>query len=220
MVAIEAAPIPRLPDGGDADHPSFAFLKDAHKDFVKTLGVSFTKNVDELFEANASATQLVRGHKIFDDLRAKLDSIDTDTYYRSKHQRRFQEEFISSLATKIYGIDCLRTYEVEICKYNGFQSLGAEMFLTMPRRSGKTESVCQLIACLLVCVPAIKIIAVSPSFRASGGDSGLIKQVETILISRLHFHKAEKNEEKITYTHIKAVDERVFQSCPAGVPEK
>jgi hypothetical protein len=89
----------------------------------------------------------------------------------------------------------------------------------MPRRIGKTELVAQLVAVLLLTVENIKIIAVSPSFRAAGGDSGLIAHVKRILINHLHFKRFDSNEECIKY-HKSVSDVRSFHSYPGGAPDK
>lgn len=188
---------------------------ESHKTSNKRTRI-LTRN--EEFQLLTGASGLQKGHAVMHSIRQTLSRLDSETYYRSAVQRQNQEIILSGIVRRIYGQD-VRNHELEVLEHNGFQSLSRVIGMTMPRRIGKTELVAQLVAVLLLTVENIKIIAVSPSFRAAGGDSGLISHVKRILINHLGFKKFDTNEECIKI-HKSVADIRSFHSYPGGAPDK
>lgn len=174
-------------------------------------------NLEELDEL-ANSSSLEQKHEVMYNIRQRQAQLDTENYYRSQFQREIQELIISGAAPFIYGRD-FDENEVEIKEYNGFSEINCFNLLTMPRRGGKTEGICQTIAFLLLCVPNYKIIAISPSTRAAGGDSGLISHVKRIFRTYYNFFGFEANDERLYVRH-SANDIRFFFSYPGGASQK
>ena len=183
-----------------------------------------TRTMDRIDEFGfvIDATDLERGHRIYHQIYEMLAKLDSLTYYRTHNQRVIQLAILSGLARYIYG-QAIINNEIEIMEHNGFEALLRIIGLTMPRRGGKTEAVAQIIAVLLLCVPNIKIIAVAPSIRAAGGDSGLMGHVRRILVQILK-HPANKIYGKKDETMIllgpEPNDRRCFHSYPGGAGDK
>jgi hypothetical protein len=159
------------------------------------------------------------GHAIFYAIRQKLSQLDNEKYYRSKDQRLIQHRICGGLARFVYGPE-LRSHEIEVKNYNKFESLRQEIFLTAPRRGGKTQSIAQLCAVLLLCVPHIEISAFAPSARAAGSDSGIMGHVKKIMMKNFGVTKfAKHNEESLFYAPTDA-DVRKFHAYPGGATHK
>lgn len=184
------------------------------EEYFELSRVTHTLTRCEEFSETFGSSTLENGHAIYYQIRETLAKLDGPRYHRSYTQRMAQEIILSGLARLIYGPD-LRSHEIEVLEHNNFESLQRVIGMTMPRRGGKTEGTAQLVAALLLCVPNIRIIAVAPSSRAAGGDSGLMGHVKRILNTHLEFHKFRANEETLR-VEMSPGDVRLFQSYPGG----
>lgn len=150
-----------------------------------------------------------------DRLRALCDSFDTPTKYRSPNQRLIQNRLSGSVARLVYGPELFK-YEKEIMKYNNFMSIRQENCLTMPRRSGKSQSVGEWIACAMMCIPGFKGVCFSNSGRAAGKDGmlGLVKKALMNQFGILESQFKVKNDECIAFDV--NGDRRAFHSYPGA----
>jgi len=176
----------------------------------------------EEFKLMLESSGLEYGHRIFHLVNETFSRLDTDGYYRSPMQRKIQLIICGGVSRFVYG-KAMKNNELEIQDYNGFESIDRVIGLTMPRRGGKTESVAQAIAVFLLCIPRIKMIAIAPSIRAAGGDSGLIGHVRRILVGILGYpvnRIGGKKDETILIPGNGPDDIRQFHSYPGGAADK
>lgn len=194
----------------------------------------FARAFDELHEAQREVRMETRlaetalsfitnnienGHSIMHSMREQLAKLDTETFYRSKDQRLIQHQIMAGLSRFVYGPD-LKSHEMEVRKFNKFETLRQEIFLTAPRRGGKTQSIAQMCAVIMYCVPQADIAAFAPSGRAAGTDSGLMGHVKKILQTVYGITKFERhNQESLFYKH-SDTDIRKFHAYPGGATHK
>jgi hypothetical protein len=168
--------------------------------------------------ASRAQDKIEEGHAIMYSMHTLLSKIDTAKYYRTKHQRELHLRMMAALARFIYGPQT-RAYQNEIKRVNGFETLNQYIFLTAPRRGGKSEGTAQMLAVILICVPFITIIALAPSLRAVGADSGLMKKVKEWLI-KLGETKFEKDNKDVISIKRGENDIRTFHAYPGGSGDK
>jgi hypothetical protein len=173
----------------------------------------------EEFERSLHGSALDKGHAIMNDIRAKLAHIDTETYYRTPDQCLLQNVLISGLCRFAYK-NAVEDHENEILRYNNFQSLKQQVFLSMPRRYGKSEMAYQLAAVLLLTCPGIKIVVISPSSRSAGDDAGFMDGVKRILRDSFGITKFWKENSEVLKYKINDHDIRTLCSYPGGAADK
>lgn len=178
----------------------------------------FDTRIEDFYKSRNS-TSIDNGHGVMMGMRELLERIDTDTFWRSKDQRIIQHRIMAGVARLVYGPE-LRANEEVVKKYNRFESLRQEIFLTAPRRGGKTQCVAQMCAVMLLSIPNVDIAAFAPSSRAAGGDSGLMGHVKKILTSVFKWTKFEKKNEEILSIIFGDSDERKFKAYPGGATNK
>lgn len=148
-----------------------------HKNYAAAAPVlTRMQNIDR----SLNASKLERGHQIFREMREKLRQIETPTYYLTKDQKTFINHMMAAVAPKVYGDELLNN-ELEIMRVNNFKSLKPYVLFTIPRRGGKTEAAMLCLVLFLLCIPNIRVIALAPSMRQSGSESGLVGVVRRIL---------------------------------------
>ena len=173
----------------------------------------------EDFKLSLHTSVLEKGHKTMNAIREKLSMLDTETYYRTADQVEIHHLMLAALSRRVYK-DNIETNEVEVLDYNGFVTLLHMIFISMPRRSGKTEAIIQMIAVLLLVIENFKVIAISPSFRAAGDDSGLLDGVKRILKQHFGVFKFEKHNSEVLKIKFSDTDTRTLCSYPGGAADK
>jgi hypothetical protein len=138
---------------------------------------------EESIQLSRPKHPLQRGHDVMDQLRKYCDSLDTPMKFRSPNQVLIQNRLSGAIARLVYGADLLR-YEKEIIRYNGFTTIRQEVATTMPRRSGKSQSVAEWIACAMLAVPGFDGACFSNSARAAGKEKGMLGIVRDTLVKR------------------------------------
>jgi hypothetical protein len=153
-------------------------------------------------------------------MRQLLGKLDTETgACLSKDQRTIHQLLMAASAPIMYG-EALKDNENEILQFNGYDEINQIMFISMPRRMGKTHAVASYCAAALLSIPNLRICAVAPSSRAAGGDSGLMKAVKDILIQKYGITKFDKSNEETLRIKRADDDVRQFNSYPAGAADK
>jgi hypothetical protein len=163
---------------------------------------------------------LERGHRQFRHLMATLDSFDSERRYRSKEMKLMHHRMAAALAPYIYKRE-FAANELEIKRVNRLETVRQEIFLTAPRRGGKTTTVVQFVAACLFCLPDVQVILFAPSSRAAGGDSGFMGHLRKLLQSHPLFKNikfGKWNEE--TLSIIVDGNERIFHAYPGGASQK
>ena len=173
----------------------------------------------EEFEQSLNTSALENGNKTMNTIREKLAMLDTEKYYRTADQRQFHQLMLAALAVYIYG-KALEGNEIEVLEYNNFETLLHMVFLTMPRRSGKSECIYQMIAVLLLCCPGITMVAIAPSFRAAGDDLGLLSGVKRILREHFGVERFYQSRAEVIKYKVSATDIRTLCSYPGGAADK
>lgn len=173
----------------------------------------------EEFERSLHGSILDKGHSIMNAIRKLLAQIDSEKYYRTPDQRLLQHHLTSALSRFIYG-NAVQDHENEILRYNNFESLKQLIFLSMPRRYGKSEMAYQITAVLLLTCPRIKIVVISPSSRSAGDDAGFMDGVKRILRDVFGITKFFKANGEILKHKIHDRDIRVLCSFPGGAADK
>ncbi len=181
---------------------------------------TFETRLEEHFNSLASS-DLLRGHAIMHAMRTNLDRIDTDEYYRSKDQRLIHHRICAGLSKLAYK-SAIRTHELVIKRYNRFESLKSEIFITAPRRGGKTSAIVQAVCAMLVSFPGVNIASFAPSSRAAGVDSGLMGQVRDMLRKTFDIKKFHKHNKEILEIHWEnnPNDVRKFKAYSASATDK
>jgi len=177
---------------------------------------TFTRKQEFTYSLHSSDVE--KGHMIMYQIQECLKKLDTEKEWRTKDQRIIQQKILAGLLRLIYG-KCLEDHEVEILDHNGFDFRDPLVFVTMPRRGGKTEAIIQLICVLLLCVPGITIRAVAPSFRTAGGESGLVAGVKRVLADKFKWVSYDKVTEEVVRIKVNGTV-RSFHSHPGGNPDK
>lgn len=173
---------------------------------------------DEFFQY-IHASDVQKGHNICYSMRRTLAKLDTDKEYRTKDQITIHGFLMAACAPLIYG-PALKEHEREILQFNGYDEINQILFISMPRRSGKTYSVAAFVAAAMICIKNVRICAVAPSFRAAGGDSGMMKAVRDILIQKYKIKKFETSNHETLKYKFSDDDVRQFNSYPAGAADK
>jgi len=155
-----------------------------------------------------------RGHKIMDDMRAKMRILDESDKPRSKDQRFIHHEIMSAMSRFIYGPE-LYNNEVLVKTYNKFDSFHHGVIFTAPRRNGKTRSIVMIVAIVMLCVPNAEICVVAQTARASGADSGLYAQVKSLLGDKFNVTSFDKSNKETLILKMGVNDERKL-SCYSG----
>jgi len=169
----------------------------------------------EEVEHGFHTNRIQQGHTAMQSMRDALAKIDTDTFHRSKDQRLIQHRIMGGIARFVYGPE-LKAHELEIKQYNRFESLQQEIFLTAPRRGGKTQAIAQICAAMMVCLPNVEIAAFAPSSRAAGGDTGLMGHVKRILETTYGIYQWERTNEESLFYKKSDGDIRKFHAYPGG----
>lgn len=168
---------------------------------------------EEAAAARRPLNPLARGHAIMDKLRKLCDSLDTTQRYRSPNQVLIQSRLCGSVARLVYGAN-LAQYEKAIIEYNGFTTIQQETATTMPRRSGKSQSVAEWIACAMLSVPGFDGACFTNSKRASSGEKGMMGTVRGILESKFGVKLSKRTEECIEV--MVNGDKRRFSAYPGS----
>jgi hypothetical protein len=174
------------------------------------------KTRHERFRQSLKESIVERGHRLMNLIRDRLASLDKEHRWRTQQQREIQDMCMTAVIRFVYQ-HAMETHEVDIMDYNDIQQLCQMVFICMPRRAGKTTAIVMLIAVLLLCVPNIKIICISPAFRAG---SALMQGVKEVLASEFHVYRFEKSGEEVLQIKRSAADIRSFCSYPGGSGDK
>lgn len=182
----------------------------------KTRIQKIPSRAEEAVAASAPVSPLKRGHDIMDRLRALCDSFDTPTKYRSPNQRMIQSRLSGAIARLVYGADLLK-YEKEVRRYNNFDTVRQEVAVTMPRRSGKSQSIGEWVACAMLAVPGFDGACFANSGRAAGKEKGMLGVVQKALMNHFGLTKNQfliDNDECIQI-EVRG-DKRTFHSYPGA----
>ena len=176
-------------------------------------------NEEEMGAAFKPST-IETGNAIYRYLFDTLDSFDTEKQFRSKEQRLLHLQMAGGVTRIVYG-KAFTSNELEIQRINRFLTVRQELFLTAPRRGGKTTTVVQFVAACLWCIPNLKCILFAPGARAAGGDSGFMGHLKRLFKSHKTFQGVQigtENEE--TFSIIVDGNERFFHAYPGGASHK
>jgi hypothetical protein len=166
-----------------------------------------------------NSSDVQRGHNIAYSMRQTLAKLDTDKDHLSKDQRTIHGMLMAACAPLMYGPSLIDN-EQEVLRFNGYDDINQILFITMPRRTGKTHAVASFIAASMACIKNVTICSVAPSFRAAGGESGLMKTVVDILRLKFGIRKFFVNNQETLKIKFADDDIRSFFSYPAGAADK
>ncbi len=215
---LEPPPPPERRGGLKRQLETLAVAMDA--DLQSKRVATIDTRLEEFFR-NMQSSDLDRGNSIMHALRTNFQKFDTEKYYRSKDQRQIQHRICAGLSKLAYRA-AIRTHEQVIMRYNRFESLHSEIFLTAPRRGGKTEAIVQSICAMLESVPNVDIASFAPSGRAAGVDSGLMGHVRKRLKMTvgIDYSKLEKHNKEILVIPKTSNDVRKFKAYSAAATDK
>lgn len=169
----------------------------------------------------ASQSRLEKGDMIMNKIRESMKKIDCfkEDYYRTHHQRAIQMLILSGLLPFIYGPK-FKDHQVEILEKHGFEKPHQEIFITMPRRCGKTDALAQFIAIVLLCIPRMKVLVFAPTKRQGGDDSGMMSHVKRILWDAFKFSSFFKTNGEVLIIKVSEGDKRQLTALPGGASNK
>jgi hypothetical protein len=187
----------------------------AFKQIMEQRKISPLMTIKEEILKYWNSSDLHRGNLLVYNMRLSLAKLDRVDKFRSKDQREIHEILLAASCGNFYK-ELIRLYSREICDHNGFEDLRQVLFITMPRRTGKTASVADYFVCMLMNVPKITISVIAPGGRSAGGDSGIMDAVVKSFAENFNITKFfKKGDETLKYKKT-STDIRQFNAYPAG----
>jgi hypothetical protein len=164
-----------------------------------------------LFPVQVSKVQ--KGHDQMDLFRSMLN-----TFSRSNQQKQMHEAMLCTIVRQVYG-DAVIEHELEICQYNGFETLDQEIVISAPRRFGKSWGVAMFCSVVLQVLKGCEISIFSSGARAAGAETGLSGIIRKMLIEHFRIPKEilwKDNQEHVFLKYAED-DIRKLNSYPGSV---